>query len=79
MTLVRKIAVLPGASITSKTALISALENADDIEAVVMVVRRDDRWEVTWGGDITNASLCMASVTLPAQAQREINDDGTFV
>lgn len=57
-----KLAFLPGKPISSKALLSHLLEESDDIEAVLCVVRREGSWTTTYGGAVDCGSLSLAAL-----------------
>lgn len=49
----------------SPRALLAQIAEDEDVDAVVVIVRRNDQWCTTWSSPgIDTGSLCMASMTL---------------
>lgn len=70
-----KIVVLDGKKVDARTLLATLLER-EDLEGVVVVVRKTDgTWDTTWSTGTTVGGLCMAAMKLDHDVKIAMHED----
>jgi hypothetical protein len=71
---VSKIAFIGGEA--PVTALLAAVAEQPELEAVVMVCRRAGRWQACWSSGLTAGGLSLAALMLLDAVQGAVCDEG---
>lgn len=75
--MIDKIVQLKASDTLNHRALLHQVLEREGFEGVVLVARFNGKWETCWGGDVSNANLCMATMKLLHDVLGDVAEDRT--